>query len=83
LGEIRDVSSIVEALQAGLSGHLVFATFHAGSPDEAIDRIKMMASANKLILAGLKGILHLKLTYNESKVIQTPTVKRINFEDIK
>ncbi|MBQ2591712.1 MAG: Flp pilus assembly complex ATPase component TadA [Candidatus Riflebacteria bacterium] len=83
LGEIRDVSSIVEALQAGLSGHLVFATFHAGSPDEAIDRIKMMASANKLILAGLKGILHLKLSYNESKVIQTPTVKRINFQDIK
>ena len=83
LGEIRDVESINEALQAGLSGHLVFATFHAGSPDEAIDRIKMMAAGNKLILAGLKGILHLKLTYKDTEVNQIPIVKKINFQDIK
>ena len=83
LGEIRDVASIVEALQAGLSGHLVFATFHAGSPDEAVDRIKMMASGNKLILAGLKGILHLKLDYKGTEVTQTPFMKKINFQDIK
>ena len=83
LGEIRDVESINEALQAGLSGHLVFATFHAGSPDEAIDRIKMMAAGNKLILAGLKGILHLKLTYKETEVTQTPIIKKINIQDIK
>ncbi len=78
LGEIRDVESIVEALQAGLSGHLVFATFHAGSPDEAIDRIKMMASKNKIILAGLKGILHLKLDYNSGKVTPIPLIKKVD-----
>ena len=83
LGEIRDVSSIIEALQAGLSGHLVFATFHAGSPEEAIDRIKMMASGNKLMLAGLKGILHLKLNYKETSVIQIPFIKKISSQDIK
>ena len=78
LGEIRDVECVVEALQAGLSGHLVFATFHAGSPDEAIKRIKMMASGNELILSGLKGILHLELTYNDGKAYSNPIINELN-----
>lgn len=78
LGEIRDVECVVEALQAGLSGHLVFATFHAGSPDEAIKRIKMMASGNELILSGLKGILHLELTYSDGKAYSNPIINELN-----
>ncbi len=76
LGEIRDTDSVIEALQAGLSGHLVFATFHAGSPDEAIDRIKMMASGHEAILAGLKGILHIdSLKYDNGRVLQSLLIK--------
>ena len=77
LGEIRDAECIVEALQAGLSGHLVFATFHAGNPTEAIDRIKMMAKGNELILEGLKGILHVELSYKDDYVLQTPQIKEL------
>ena len=74
LGEIRDSESLVEALQASLSGHLVFATFHAGSSSEAINRIKIMAKGNELILVGLKGILHVSLEYKDNHVYQIPEI---------
>ncbi len=61
LGEIRDKECIQESMQAALSGHRVFATFHAGSAQETLDRIKQMAAGNSLILSGLKGILYLEL----------------------
>lgn len=61
LGEIRDLKCIKEALQAGLSGHLVLATFHAGSIVEALDRIRQMGGDDLLVLSGLRGILHLNL----------------------
>ena len=64
LGEIRDSACIREALQAALSGHLILATFHAGSPAQAIDRIKQMGVEDYLVFSGLRGILHLELKHN-------------------
>ena len=61
LGEIRDSDCIKEALQAALSGHLILATFHAGSPAEALDRIRQMGIDDYLVFSGLRGILHLEL----------------------
>ncbi|MDD3000223.1 MAG: ATPase, T2SS/T4P/T4SS family [Candidatus Riflebacteria bacterium] len=61
LGEIRDSNCVKEVLQASLSGHLIFATFHAGSIDETVARLKQMSSDENIVLAGLKGILHLEL----------------------
>ncbi len=69
LGEIRDLKCIKEALQAGLSGHLVLATFHAGSITEALDRIRQMGGDDQLILSGLKGILHLNLLRKQGQII--------------
>ena len=69
LGEIRDVKCIREALQAGLSGHLVLATFHAGSIGEAVDRIRQMGGEDLLILSGLKGIMHLQLRRQNGKIV--------------
>ncbi|PKL39326.1 MAG: hypothetical protein CVV41_21555 [Candidatus Riflebacteria bacterium HGW-Riflebacteria-1] len=63
LGEIRDCDCIKEALQAALSGHLILATFHAGSPAEALDRIRQMGIDDYLVFSGLRGILHLELKY--------------------
>lgn len=68
LGEIRDVKCIREAMQAGLSGHLVLATFHAGSIGEALDRIRQMSGEDCLVLSGLKGILHLSLIHRQQGV---------------
>lgn len=78
LGEIRDAESITEALQAGLSGHLVLATFHAGSAEEAIDRIKLMATGNELILTGLRGIMQLNLSYENGCAKACSRVKLFN-----
>jgi len=75
LGEIRDSACIKEALQAGLSGHIVLATFHAGSADEAIDRIRQMGVEDYLVLSGLKGILHLDLVKDGD--MMKPVVKFI------
>ncbi|MDD3148320.1 MAG: ATPase, T2SS/T4P/T4SS family [Candidatus Riflebacteria bacterium] len=69
LGEIRDLKCIKEALQAGLSGHLVLATFHAGSINEALDRIRQMGGEDRLVLSGLKGILHLDLKRKQGKIV--------------
>jgi len=67
LGEIRDSACIKEALQAALSGHLILATFHAGSPAEALDRIKQMGVEDYLVFSGLRGILHLELKNNNGR----------------
>jgi len=45
LGEIRDGASAAEALQACISGHLVVATTHAGSIEDAITRIMKLVSS--------------------------------------
>lgn len=39
IGEVRDLDSAYGAISLALSGHLVYCTFHAGSPMEAMDRI--------------------------------------------
>lgn len=68
LGEIRDSLCIREALQASLSGHLIFATFHAGSVNETIDRIRQMGVEDYLVMSGLRGILHLNLIRQGDKL---------------
>lgn len=69
LGEIRDSGCIKEALQAALSGHLIIATFHAGSIGETIDRIRQMGVEDSLVMSGLRGVLHLNLLRKGASVI--------------
>ena len=45
LGEIRDPESAHEALQAANSGHVVIATTHAGTIEEAINRLMKLVTA--------------------------------------
>ncbi|GAB4279792.1 MAG: hypothetical protein Kow0029_23860 [Candidatus Rifleibacteriota bacterium] len=79
LGEIRDRECLREALQAGLSGHRVLATFHAGSAEEAFDRIKQMGIDEYMVLSGLKSILHLDLKRSNGYVEAKATlVKKVN-----
>ncbi len=77
LGEIRDAECVREALQAGLSGHIVFATFHAGSADEACLRIKQMGIDNYLVFNGLKAILSLELKQIDGKVCPSVHLKEM------
>ena len=56
LGEIRDPESAAEALQACNSGHVVIATTHAGSIEEAINRLMKLVSS-KLDLGLARDLL--------------------------
>jgi type II secretory ATPase GspE/PulE/Tfp pilus assembly ATPase PilB-like protein len=69
LGEIRDRESLKEALQAGLSGHKVLATFHAGNGSETLARLRQIAGDEYLVMSGLQAILHLELSHEAGKIM--------------
>ncbi len=78
LGEIRDRECLREALQAGLSGHRVLATFHAGSGDETLARIRQIGIEDYLVTQGLRGILCLKLAYDRGIARPSANVLTVN-----
>jgi twitching motility protein PilT len=63
LGEIRDADSILAAMQAAETGHLVLTTLHADSVPRAIDRIREFypahdqANASALLARSLNAII--------------------------
>ncbi|HET6422852.1 MAG TPA: ATPase, T2SS/T4P/T4SS family, partial [Planctomycetaceae bacterium] len=57
VGEIRDRETAATSFQAGLAGHLVLTTFHAGSAAEALVRLVDLGVEPYLLRAGLRGIL--------------------------
>ncbi|MRK19120.1 ATPase, T2SS/T4P/T4SS family, partial [Pseudomonas sp. JG-B] len=62
VGEIRDTPTAVQVLTAGINGHLLVATIHAGSVPEAAQRIVTLASpkmpnAQELLATGLSMVL--------------------------
>lgn len=63
LGEIRDKDCLKEALQAGLSGHLVLATIHSSNNQGTIDRMKHLGIDGFSLASGLRGLLSLRLDH--------------------
>ncbi len=61
IGEIRDEESLKIALQASLTGHLVFATLHTNSAINTINRILDLQSEAFLIANTLKSIISQRL----------------------
>ena len=57
VGEIRDPVTASTVFQAGLTGHLVLTTFHAGSTTEAIRRLRDLGVEPYLLRSGLLAIL--------------------------
>ena len=71
VGEVRERSVANTMIQAGLSGHLVLATLHAGSIDEAKLRLIDWGLSSHQIKVAIKGVLFQQLTYkNNNPVIQ-------------
>lgn len=75
LGEIRDGETAVEALRAGVNGHLVISTLHAEDVATALRRIHSMASeefdsasAQALLADGLAGIVHQRLSLDPRRL---------------
>lgn len=68
LGEIRDGETAVEALRAGVNGHLVISTLHAEDIQTGLRRLHAMSSeafdaqsAQRLLADGLAGVIHQRL----------------------
>lgn len=61
VGEIRDVETASIAIQAALTGHLVFATLHTNDAASAIIRLLDMGVEDYLLSATLKGVLAQRL----------------------
>lgn len=61
VGEIRDLETADMAIQAALTGHLVFSTLHTNDAPSAITRLIELGVPNYLINATLIGILAQRL----------------------
>jgi len=61
VGEIRDVETAEIAVQAALTGHLVFSTLHTNDAPSTITRMKDMGVPTFLITATLEAILAQRL----------------------
>jgi type IV pilus assembly protein PilB len=61
VGEIRDLETAEIAVQASLTGHLVFSTLHTNDAPSAVTRLRDMGIPPFLITATLEGILAQRL----------------------
>jgi type II secretory ATPase GspE/PulE/Tfp pilus assembly ATPase PilB-like protein len=61
IGEIRDPETAGIAVEAALTGHLVFSTVHAGSACGVINRLLEMGIEPYLLTSSLRGVLNQRL----------------------
>ncbi len=61
IGEVRDPETARIAVEAALTGHLIFSSLHAGSSCGVIGRLLDMGVEPYLLTSGLKGILNQRL----------------------
>jgi general secretion pathway protein E len=61
VGEIRDLETVEVAIQASLTGHLVFSTLHTNDAPGAIPRLVDMGAEPYLISSVLEGVLAQRL----------------------
>ena len=61
IGEVRDRETAAIAVEAALTGHLVFSTLHAGSACGVISRLMEMGIEPYLLTSSLRGILNQRL----------------------
>src|SRR5258707_10439295 len=61
VGEIRDLETAQIAIQAALTGHMVFSTLHTNDAPSTITRLRDMGVEPFLILATVEGILAQRL----------------------
>ena len=61
VGEIRDLETAEVAIQAALTGHLVFSTLHTNDAPSAVTRLVDMGVAPFLVSAALQGVVAQRL----------------------
>ena len=84
VGEIRDLATAEMAIQAALTGHLVFSTLHTNDAAAAITRLTDLGVPSYLISATVIGVLAQRLVRtlcNHCKV-PDPSVTRDTLNDM-
>jgi general secretion pathway protein E len=72
IGEVRDAETAAIAVEAALTGHLVFSTLHAGSACGVVSRLLDMGVEPYLLTSGLKGILNQRLVRRRCPACRQP-----------
>jgi general secretion pathway protein E len=72
VGEIRDLATADMAVQAALTGHLVFSTLHTNDAPSAIMRLMELGVAPYLINATVLGVLGQRLARTLCPLCKTP-----------
>jgi type IV pilus assembly protein PilB len=80
VGEIRDLETAEIAIQASLTGHLVFTTLHTNDAPSSIARLLDLGLETFLITATIEGIVAQRLARkicNHCKTEYTPTAEQL------
>ncbi|MEC5213688.1 general secretion pathway protein E [Polaromonas sp. CG_9.5] len=72
VGEIRDLQTAEMAVQAALTGHLVFSTLHTNDAPSAVSRLMELGVPSYLINATLLGVLAQRLVRTLCKHCKQP-----------
>lgn len=72
IGEMRDLETAENAIQAALTGHLVFSTLHTNDAPSAILRLVELGVPHFLIQATLVGVLGQRLVRTICNYCKTP-----------
>ena len=72
IGEIRDLETAEIAIQAALTGHLVFSTLHTNDAPGAITRLQDMGVEAYLVASVLEGVLAQRLVRRICQACLTP-----------
>jgi general secretion pathway protein E len=74
VGEIRDLETAEVAIQASLTGHLVFSTLHTNDAPGAITRLQDMGVEGYLVASVLEGVLAQRLVRRICPACRVPDV---------
>jgi general secretion pathway protein E len=81
IGEIRDAETARIAIQASLTGHLVFSTLHTNSAASSITRLIDMGVENYLIASTVKAVLAQRLVRRLCPACAAPLDVRQEWRD--
>src|SRR5690348_15580435 len=74
IGEIRDLETAQIAIQASLTGHLVFSTLHTNDAISAFTRLIDMGLEPFLVASGLRSVLAQRLVRKLCPACAAPAV---------
>ena len=86
VGEIRDLETVEIAIQASLTGHLVFSTLHTNDAPGAITRLQDMGAEPYLISSVLEAVLAQRLVRRiceACRIPDTPSAADLEALDIR